>query len=36
MSTRKHHPGEHHLAIIVNGVEKAKETLMLEKKSPAR
>lgn len=31
MSTRKHHPGEHHIAVIVNGVEKAKETLVLKK-----
>lgn len=32
MTTRKHHPGEHQLAIIVNGEEKAKISFMLEKK----
>ncbi len=31
MSTRKHHPGEHRLMIVVNGVEKAQETLTLTK-----
>jgi 3-methyladenine DNA glycosylase AlkC len=30
-STRKHHPGEHQLAIIVNGVEKEKKAIMVEK-----
>jgi len=29
MSTRKHHPGKHDIAIIVNGVEKARATLRL-------
>jgi 3-methyladenine DNA glycosylase AlkC len=29
-STRKHYPGEHRLAIIVNGVEKAKASFCLE------
>jgi hypothetical protein len=29
MSTRKHHPGEHRIAIIANGVEKAQVTFML-------
>ena len=29
MSTRKHYPGEHRLAIVVNGVEKARESLVL-------
>jgi 3-methyladenine DNA glycosylase AlkC len=30
-STRKHYPGEHRLAILVNGVEKARVSLQLEK-----
>jgi 3-methyladenine DNA glycosylase AlkC len=29
-STRKHHPGEHQLSIIVNGVEKARTSFQLE------
>jgi len=29
MSTRKHHPGEHRITIIVNGVEKAQKSLTL-------
>jgi 3-methyladenine DNA glycosylase AlkC len=29
-STRKHHPGEHRLSIVVNGVEKAKTAFQLE------
>jgi 3-methyladenine DNA glycosylase AlkC len=29
MSTRKHHPGKHELAIVVNGVEKARAGLRL-------
>lgn len=29
MSTRKHYPGEHTIAIIVNGVEKARTSLVL-------
>lgn len=29
MSTRKHHLGKHEIAIVVNGVEKAKETVRL-------
>jgi hypothetical protein len=29
MSARPHYPGEHQLAIIVNGVGKAKKQLML-------
>ena len=29
LSTRKHYPGEHEIAIIVNGVEKASAMLML-------
>ncbi len=29
MSTRKHHPGKHEIAIVVNGVEKAKEAVRL-------
>lgn len=29
MSTRKHYPGEHHIALIMNGVEKAKVSLEL-------
>ena len=29
MSTRKHYPGEHEIAIIVNGVEKARSSCML-------
>jgi 3-methyladenine DNA glycosylase AlkC len=31
MSTRKHYPGAHQLAIIVNGVEKAKKSVTLAK-----
>lgn len=31
MSTRRHHPGEHRLAVVVNGVEKAKKSLNLAK-----
>jgi 3-methyladenine DNA glycosylase AlkC len=31
MSTRKHYPGEHKIAIIVNGVEKAQTAFMLTK-----
>ncbi|MFC1633858.1 DNA alkylation repair protein [Planctomycetota bacterium] len=31
MSTRKHHPGEHRITIVVNGVEKAQKTLTLTK-----
>ena len=31
MSTRKHHPGEHRIAIVVNGVQKAQKTLTLTK-----
>jgi len=31
MSTRKHYPGEHRLAVIVNGVEKAEKSLTLTK-----
>ena len=30
-TTRKHYPGEHHIAIAVNGVEKAKTKFQLEK-----
>jgi 3-methyladenine DNA glycosylase AlkC len=33
-STRKHHPGEHQLSIIVNGVEKALLSFQLELMSP--
>jgi hypothetical protein len=29
MSTRRHYPGEHRIAIIVNGVEKASKSLVL-------
>jgi hypothetical protein len=29
MSTRKHNPGRHQIAIIVNGVEKARSEVML-------
>jgi hypothetical protein len=29
-STRKHHPGEHQLSILVNGVEKARVSFQLE------
>ena len=29
-TTRKHHPGEHQLSILVNGVEKAKVSFLLE------
>ena len=32
MTTRKHFPGNHQIAIIVNGVEKARESFNLEKK----
>jgi len=31
MSTRRHHPGEHRITIIVNGAEKAQESLTLTK-----
>jgi 3-methyladenine DNA glycosylase AlkC len=30
LSTRKHYPGDHDLAIVVNGVEKARTTVKLE------
>lgn len=30
-TTRKHYPGEHHLAVAVNGVEKAKTKILLVK-----
>lgn len=30
-TTRKHYPGEHHIAVAVNGVEKAKTKFLLEK-----
>jgi hypothetical protein len=30
LSTRKHYPGKHELAIIVNGVEKARTTVTLK------
>jgi len=33
MSTRKHHEGEHRVAIIVNGVEKAKAEFMVRRSS---
>jgi hypothetical protein len=29
MSTRKHHPGQHFIGIVVNGVEKAQASLFL-------
>ena len=29
LSTRKHHPGEHRISIVVNGVEKADAKIML-------
>ena len=32
MSTRKHHPGKHELAIVVNGVQKARAGLRLRAK----
>lgn len=31
MSTRRHHPGEHRMTIVVNGVEKAQKSLTLTK-----
>lgn len=31
MSTRKHYPGKHELAVVVNGVEKARKSLTLRK-----
>jgi len=31
MSTRKHHPGKHEIAIVVNGVEKAKAAFRLRR-----
>lgn len=33
-TTRQHHPGEHRLSIMINGVACAHATLALEKKSP--
>ena len=30
LSTRKHYPGKHEIAVIVNGVEKARTSLMLQ------
>jgi hypothetical protein len=31
MSTRKHYPGDHNLAVVVNGVEKARTTVELNR-----
>ena len=29
MSTRKHYPGQHFISVLVNGVEKAKTSILL-------
>jgi len=35
LSTRRHHPGIHRIAIVVNGVEKAETAILLERGAPA-